>query len=60
MPPGDYTQEKVMKQEEKLIARLEQLELDRDLVDVVQFQAGRLLDGRFNVILLCKYSLVIH
>ena len=45
MPPGVYSQEKVLKQEEKLIGRLSDIDLDTTLVDVMRRQANYLLDG---------------
>jgi len=45
MPPGDYAQEKALKQEEKLIGQLEHLELTSDLVKVLRDQVLWLLDG---------------
>jgi hypothetical protein len=46
MPPGDYAQEKALKQEEKLIGQLERLELSSDLLNVLQDQVLLLLDGK--------------
>ena len=45
MPAGVYAQEKAMKQEEKLIARLQDLQLDATLVAVLRKQAVLLLEG---------------
>ena len=45
MPPGDYAQEKALKQEEKLIGQLEHLELTSDLIKVLRDQVLWLLDG---------------
>ena len=45
MPPGDYAQEKALKQEEKLIGQLERLELTNDLIKVLRDQVLWLLDG---------------
>jgi len=45
MPPGDYAQEKALKQEEKLIGQLECLELTNDLIKVLRDQVLWLLDG---------------
>ena len=45
MPPGDYAQEKALKQEEKLIGQLERLELTSDLIKVLRDQVLWLLDG---------------
>ena len=45
MPPGVYAQEKACKQEEKLIRRLQQMELDTTLVAVLRKQAVLLLEG---------------
>jgi len=46
MPPGDYAQEKALKQEEKLIGQLERLELTNDLIKVLRDQVLWLLDGK--------------
>ncbi|XP_065337234.1 zinc finger SWIM domain-containing protein 4-like [Cloeon dipterum] len=45
MPSGPYAQEKVCKQEERLIGRLQQIELDRALVAVLRRQAIVLLEA---------------
>jgi hypothetical protein len=45
MPSGPYAQEKVCKQEERLIARLQEVELDHALVAVLRRQAIVLLEG---------------
>lgn len=45
MPPGDYAQEKALKQEEKLIGHLERLELTSHLLSVMRDQVVVLLDG---------------
>jgi len=45
MPPGDYAQEKALKQEEKLISQLERLDLSSDLLKVLRDQVLLLLDG---------------
>ncbi len=47
MPSGIYAQEKASKQEEKLISRLQQMELDTTLVAVLRKQAVLLLEGRY-------------
>ena len=44
MPPGLYAQEKACKQEEKLILRLQGIEMDSRLVATLQYQAALLLD----------------
>ena len=49
MPPGLYAQEKACKQEEKLIRRLQQLELDTTLVAVLRKQAVLLLEGQSHL-----------
>ena len=51
MPPGDYAQEKALKQEEKLISQLERLELTNDLIKVLRDQVLWLLDGKFSAAL---------
>lgn len=48
MPAGHYAQEKAMKQEEKLIARLQQLDSDPIVIDVLKRQTILLLDGKFR------------
>ena len=45
MPEGVYAQEKAGKQEEKLITRLQKMELDSTLVAVMRKQAVLLLEG---------------
>ena len=47
MPPGVYSQDKALKQEEQLIERLQLLELDVTLVAVMRRQAVMLLEGNF-------------
>ena len=46
MPSGLYSQEKACKQEEKLIGRLQEIELDTTLVAVLRKQAVLLLEGK--------------
>ena len=48
MLPGSYAQEKAVKQEEKLIGQLEQLELDNMLINVFKHQVVLLLESKFN------------
>ena len=48
MPSGVYAQEKVLKQEEKLIGRLQELQLDTTLVNVLHRQANLLLEGKID------------
>jgi len=48
MPPGDYAQEKALKQEEKLISHLERLELTNDLIKVLRDQVLWLLGGKWS------------
>lgn len=45
MPTGLYSQEKACKQEEKLISKLQSLELDPTLVAVLRKQSILLLEG---------------
>lgn len=45
MPDGLYAQEKVCRNEEQLLARLQEISLDETLVKVFQKQAGFLLEG---------------
>ena len=51
MPTGLYAQEKACKQEEKLLSKLQALELDTTLVKVLQKQTNIMLDGGY------KYSI---
>jgi len=61
MPPGDYAQEKALKQEEKLISQLECLELTNDLIKVLRDQVLWLLDGQFlQTVQHCSHLLLIH
>jgi hypothetical protein len=46
MPSGLYTQEKTVKQEEKVIAKLQSVERDPMIASVYQRQARLLLEGR--------------
>ena len=48
MPSGVYAQEKASKQEEKLIGRLQHMELDTTLVAVLRKQAVLLLEGMLS------------
>nr|XP_023407646.1 LOW QUALITY PROTEIN: zinc finger SWIM domain-containing protein 4 [Loxodonta africana] len=45
LPEGLYAQDKVVRNEEQLLALLEQVELDERLVQVLRKQAGLLLEG---------------
>lgn len=45
MPPGLYAQEKACKQEEKMILKLQELNLDSPLLAVLRRQARLLLEG---------------
>lgn len=45
LPEGLYAQDKVVRNEEQLLALLEELELDERLVQVLRKQAGLLLEG---------------
>ncbi|XP_024082029.1 zinc finger SWIM domain-containing protein 5-like [Cimex lectularius] len=45
MPPGLYAQEKACKQEDRLISKLQEMELDNGLVAVLRRQAIVLLEG---------------
>jgi len=58
MPPGDYAQEKALKQEEKLIGQLESLELTNDLIKVLRDQVLWLLDGTCQHTV-CSFEIVI-
>lgn len=49
MPTGLYAQEKTCKQEEKLLAKLQALDLDSTLYSVFCRQCEQMLDGRFNI-----------
>ena len=48
MPTGLYAQEKACKQEEKLLSKLQALELDTTLVKVLQKQTNIMLDGGYK------------
>ena len=48
MPSGVYSQEKALKQEEHLISKLEDLDLDCTLTAVMRKQAILLLEGKKN------------
>ena len=48
MPTGLYAQEKACKQEEKLLNKLQALELDPTLVKVLQKQTNIMLDGMYE------------
>lgn len=45
LPEGLYAQDKVVRNEEQLLALLEEVELDERLVQVLRKQAGQLLEG---------------
>lgn len=45
MPPGSFAQDKAIRQEERMIAKLQDIELDVTLVSVLRKQAMSLLDG---------------
>ena len=45
MPQGIHSQEKACKQEERLLAKLNTIELDSSLLQVLQKQTNVLLDG---------------
>lgn len=45
MPSGLYAQEKACKQEEKLLSRLQAVDLDTSLMEVLRRQADLLLKG---------------
>lgn len=45
LPEGLYAQDKVVRNEEQLLALLEEVELDDRLVQVLRKQAGLLLEG---------------
>lgn len=45
MPPGFYAQEKACKQEDRMITKLQDIELDSTLVSVLRRQTMTLLDG---------------
>lgn len=47
MPAGLYAQEKACKQEDKLICKLHEIEVDSTLVSVLRKQAVILLEGMF-------------
>ena len=49
MPTGLYAQEKACKQEEKLLSKLQALDLDATLVKVLQKQTNIMLDGTLGL-----------
>jgi hypothetical protein len=49
MPHGLYAQEKACKQEERLLERLQTIDLDPTLLRVLQRQVNLLLDGMFTM-----------
>lgn len=53
MPSGVYTQEKTVKQEEKVIAKLLTIERDPMISSVYQRQARMLLEGKHFVSPFC-------
>ena len=59
MPSGVYAQEKVLKQEEKLIGRLQELQLDSTMVNVLHRQANVLLEGMVMLVQ-CMFMFHIH
>ena len=59
MPAGVYAQEKACQQEEKLISRLQQLELDTTLVDVLCRQANMMLEGTHNLCTALLFSFCV-
>lgn len=52
MPDGLYAQEKVCRNEEQLLAKLQEVELDETLVKVLRKQAVILLEGESFVFFL--------
>lgn len=48
MPSGLYAQEKACKQEEKLLSRLQAVDLDTSLMEVLRRQADLLLKGMID------------
>ena len=58
MPSGVYAQEKASKQEEKLIGRLQHMELDTTLVAVLRKQAVLLLEGILSEVYASKNKAV--
>lgn len=58
MPDGLYAQEKVCRNEEQLMARLQEVSLDETLVKIFQKQAGILLEGEkeFEILLPVAYQ----
>lgn len=59
MPDGLYAQEKVCRNEEQLLARLQEISLDETLLKVFQKQASILLEGEkdfYFFLLFIKYQ----
>ena len=59
MPPGVYSQDKAIKQEERLIERLQSLDMDTTLVAVLRKQTVLLLEGELQemaINLMCTKS----
>lgn len=50
LPDGLYAQDKVVRNEEQLLALLEEVELDERLVQVLRKQAGQLLEGKATLL----------
>lgn len=57
MPSGLYAQDKTCKQEEKLISKLQEIELDSTLVNVLRKQVTLLIEGEEKGVYNCQYHL---
>lgn len=60
MPEGLYAQEKVCRNEEHLIAKLQEVELDDMLVKIFRKQAVLLLESECRVVLFIELSSMCH
>ena len=60
MPTGLYAQEKTCKQEQKLITKLQSLDLDPTLISVLQTQTQRMLEGTLTEPFLRAWKIFGH
>ena len=56
MPTGIHSQEKACKQEERLLAKLNTIELDSTLLEVLQTETRLLLDGTHYTLHIKHYT----
>lgn len=59
MPDGLYAQEKVCRNEEQLLAKLQEVELDDSLVKIFRKQAVFLLEGKRDNRIYSNYTFVL-